>query len=258
MVFIGYPPLIRPQADVVHVSVTFTWDLRLGRELAQAWAQYYPVEIGGPAFGSPVNEFTPGMYIKTGVTFTSRGCPCRCVYCLVPKREGKLLLYPDFAPGHIIQDNNILATGREHMSRVFNMLRQQSQAAIFSGGLATDLVDDWVVDKFRALRIKSAFFACDTDAELPALERARQKLIFLNLNKLYCYALLGFNGESLEAGIARCREVFKIGMLPFAQLYQPPDKRIDYPIEWKQAARLYSRPAATKAICRAQGKPPGG
>ncbi|MDO8636762.1 MAG: hypothetical protein Q7R34_11140, partial [Dehalococcoidia bacterium] len=69
---------------------------------------------------------------------------------------------------------------------------------------------------------------------------------------LYCYVLLGWKGESLESGIARCRKVFEIGMLPFAQLYQPPDKWIEYPREWRQAARTWSRPAVIKAACRGE------
>ncbi len=264
LVFIGDPPLLRPEADIVHVSVAFTWDIedriihrgrntwvqKGGKTLAQAWGQYYPVEIGGPAFGSPSTFFTPGRYVKQGVTFTSRGCPGRCGYCLVQEREGNLWEYPDFAVGHIIQDNNLLACSHEHQERVYAMLRQQSLAAVFSGGLSAHLVDDWVVSQFSTLRIAQAFFACDTDAGFPALDYAKGKFYFLSQDKLRCYVLLGYEGESLEAGVARLKRVWDIGMIPFAQLYQPPDKWIDYPHEWRDTARTWSRPAATKALMK--------
>ena len=89
--FIGDPPLFRSDADEVHISVTFTWDLKEGHRLRDAWANYYDVvKIGGPAInGELPDEFVPGMYVKHGVTITSRGCNRRCPWCLVPDREGK-------------------------------------------------------------------------------------------------------------------------------------------------------------------------
>ena len=132
--FHGDPPLpqFRPETDEVHISITFSWVISAGQRLAEAWRQFYPrVRLGGPALCSS-NDFTPGRYIKPGVTFTSRGCEHHCPWCLVPEREGRLkLLEP--VPGFIIQDNNLLQTGRVHMSKVFTMLRQQKQAAEFSG-----------------------------------------------------------------------------------------------------------------------------
>ena len=40
LVFVGWPPLIRPTAQEVHISVCFTWDIKLGLKLADAWNQY--------------------------------------------------------------------------------------------------------------------------------------------------------------------------------------------------------------------------
>jgi hypothetical protein len=84
LAYVGDPPLWRPEADEVHVSVTFTWDIEEGQRLKEAWAQYYPVvKIGGPAFASETNDFEVGKYVKPGVTFTSRGCNNHCPWCLV-------------------------------------------------------------------------------------------------------------------------------------------------------------------------------
>ena len=48
--FVGDPPLWRPKADEVHVSVCFTWDIEEGHRLQEAWSQHYPaVKLGGPA-----------------------------------------------------------------------------------------------------------------------------------------------------------------------------------------------------------------
>lgn len=246
--FVGDPPLIRPEADEVHVSVTFFWDKAEGERLARAWGQYYPVSLGGPAYGSPVSDFVPGRYIKPGVTFTSRGCNHRCPWCVVPEREGGLTLIKDFAPGHIIQDNNLLQTSRSHQEHVYAMLKGQRQRAEFSGGLEAALVDDWVAEQLKGLRISQLFLACDNDMGLKPLARALSRLGFLRRNQLRCYVLLGFRGESLGQGLARLEQVWELGARPFAQLYQPPEGRIHYAREWRQAARVWSRPAAMKAI----------
>jgi hypothetical protein len=245
MAFIGDPPLMRPEADEVHVSVAFTWDIAEAERLQEGWAQYYPVvKIGGPAYnGTDRNgEFVPGRYVKLGVTFTTRGCDNHCPWCLVPEYEGKLIEIRNFAPGYIIQDNNILQSSREHMLKVFAMLKTQRKAAVFSGGLQASLVDDWVVEQFKTLRIEQLFLAADTDGALKPLEQALKKLSFLKRRKLRVYTLIGRG--YIEADTERLMTVWKLGGMPFAQLYQPPNKHIEYSLEWKQLARLWSRPAA--------------
>lgn len=249
--FIGDPPLglWRPEADEVHVSVAFTWDIEEGQRLADAWRQYYPVvRLGGPAFDDAGNGFEPGQYVRHGVTFTSRGCPNRCPWCLVPRREGRLRLL-DIAPGWIVQDNNFLATPRGHQEKVYSMLKTQRCGAIFSGGLEAARVDDWVVERLRDLRINEVFLAADTSGALPALRRAVDRLAFLgrNSNKMRCYVMIGFNGETIDQAEARLEEVWEAGCLPFCQLYRDPDKEIRYTTEWRDLARKWMRPAAIRA-----------
>jgi len=243
--FVGDPPLMRPEADEVHISVTFTWDIKRACELYLAWRQYYKVvRIGGPAFRTLIQGFSPGLYIKKGITFTSRGCNNSCPWCLVPQIEGRLKLL-DILPGWNIQDNNILQTGKSHLKRVFAMLKKQNKAITFGGGLQSDLVNDWVAGNLADLPIDQLFLSADTWAALRPLEMAIRKLPFLNRRQLRCYVLLGFDKtESIEKARQRLEHVWEIGCLPFAQLYQPPDQYIEYSKEWKQLARTWSRPAA--------------
>lgn len=257
MAFVGDPPLWKPEADEVHVSVTFTWDRSEGTRLWKAWAQHYPiVKLGGPAFDSPNDGFIPGMYVRPGVVFTSRGCNRRCPWCLVPVREGKLRLLP-IQDGYMVNDNNLLQCPREHVEAVFDMLRRQKKPAEFTGGIDARLVTNWFADLCKTIRIHQLFLACDTESQLRALKKAAKVLSFLGQNKLRCYVLIGFNGESLEQAESRLRRVFSAGVLPFAQLYQPPDKYIHYDSEWRHydsewrhLARRWCRPAVMKAIMR--------
>ena len=258
--FVGDPPLlvadeprspwIRPrheQVREIHVSVAFTWDRDEGRRLAGAWAAQYPgvpIRLGGPAFDDRPAGFTPGLYLRPGVTFTTRGCNNHCPWCLVPEREGRLAELADFSPGHVVQDNNLLQASRAHRRRVFAMLAKQRRAAVFAGGLDARWVDDQLAEELRGLRIDSVFLAADVDAAIAPLERALKRLAFLPRRKLRVYVMLGYAGESLACAEARLEAVWELGALPFAQLYQPPDRWIPYSRSWRDLARTWSRPAA--------------
>lgn len=249
LAFVGNPPLDRPEADEVHVSVAFTWDIPEARRLVREWERFYPgkVKIGGPALGTPLGPFVSGRYLVEGVTFTTRGCDNRCPWCLVPPREGSLVELPEFAPGYIIQDNNLLQAGPFHIIKVMEMLRHQRRAAVFSGGLQASLVDDFVVGQFRGIRINSVFLAADTSQALRPLEASLDRLFFLGRKKLRVYTLIGFGGETIPEAEGRLERVWDMGGLPFAQLYQPADHWINYPREWRDLAKKWSRPAAMVA-----------
>ncbi len=250
--FVGGPQLWQPEADEVHVSVTFTWDLPEGERLAALWEVYYPgkVRLGGPALNSFAGCFTPGLYVKEGVTFTSRGCPNRCPWCLVPEREGLLRMLP-IQPGWIVQDNNLLACPREHQLQVYRMLRAQRCRPVFSGGLQADRVDEWGAEQLRGLYkdrgIGEVYLACDTKGALTSLREAVARLSFLNRRQLRCYVLIG-RDETVSTALERLEAVWQAGCLPFAQLYQPAEKRIAYDHEWQALARTWSRPAAMFAM----------
>ena len=49
------------------------------------------------------------MYMKPGYVITSRGCPNRCWFCAVPKREGYQLRELPVTDGWIVADDNLLA-----------------------------------------------------------------------------------------------------------------------------------------------------
>jgi len=247
MAFVGNPPMIRPEADEVHISCTFTWDKPRAEYLAQAWGQYYPVKLGEPAYDDPCNGFTPGMYIKQGVTFTSRGCDNQCPWCLVPKREGKLRPYKDIADGNILQDNNYLQCNLQHRFKVYQMLMCQHDIQ-FTGGLDSRLLTQEDADMIRSLSVRQMFFACDTKYDLKHLIKAKQLMGDLSRDKLRCYVLLAFNGQTISEAIEHLENVWNAGFMPFAQLYQPPDHLIKYSQEWRDLQRNWQRTAIMKTI----------
>lgn len=249
MAFIGDPPLDRPEAVEVHVSCTFTWDKPKAERLKLAWGQYYPeVKIGGPAYDDPGNSFTPGLYLKQGITTTSRGCNHHCPWCLVPLREGPIRLLP-IQEGRILQDNNWLQCPMPHIDATIDMLSHQHQVEL-TGGLESGLVTQAIADRVRGLRIKQVFLACDTDGAIKPLRKAI-KLLQLPREKVRCYVLLKYEpDETILHALIRLLQVWEAGAKPFAQLYQPPEKRIEYPIEWSRFVRTWQRPAGTAAFIK--------
>ena len=240
--FIGYPPLIRPDDIPVHISVTFTQDKELAEMLYHAWSEYYSdVSIGGPAFDDPGGEFIPGRYIKQGVVITSRGCPNYCPWCFVPKRESVIRELP-IKNGWIIQDNNLLACNKNHIIRVFDMLRHQPHPAEFKGGFDSRLLRPWHIDLLKSIKLNELWFACDTKEQLPTLEKAADLLKDFPRSKKRCYVMVGYDGESLDDALLRLRSVYQLGFDPFCQLYQSAEN-IEYSFEWKDFARYWSRPA---------------
>lgn len=248
LVCIGMPQFIIPEHDEVHISCAFTWDKKECEELAFQWEcrTNKPVKVGGVAYNDPAIDFTPGLYVKKGIIFTTRGCNNNCPWCMVPKNEGKfreLQIYE----GNIIQDNNFLQASRKHKEKVFDMLRGQNSIC-FKGGLEANLIDDHFVDNITSLRISELWLACDTDSALPALKKACKKLTKagFNRNKIHCYALS--YGKDMEKDEARCREIYEAGAMPFMQLYRDfSENKTEYSAEWNKFQRMWSRPAATRA-----------
>lgn len=251
MAFVGPPPgLFIPEHDAVHISCTFTWDKPLAEELAFQWegVTNKPVKLGRPAYCSPAEEFTPGMYVRKGITFTSRGCNNNCPWCGVRQMEGELREIP-ITPGNIIQDNNFLQCSRAHQDKVFDMLRTQKNIC-FRGGLQTDLIDDRFVEAVRGLRIGELWLACDTDAQLPAFRKACEKLVKAGFtqHQIKCYSLIG---HDMEAEEQRNREIFRCGAMPFSQLERDfTNTKTEYSAAWKAFERTWQRPAAAKAHMR--------
>lgn len=256
LAFVGLPPFreMIPEHDEVHISCVFTWDMDEAEELAYRWegATSKPVKLGGPAYHSQVDGFTPGLYVKKGIFFTSRGCNNDCPWCGVRQMEGKLRELP-VVEGNILQDNNFLQCSRQHKDKVFDMLRSQ-KGICFRGGLQTDLIDDHFISNITSLRIAELWLACDTDAQLPRFKTACAKLTAAGFtrNQIKCYSLIG---HDMEAEEQRNREIYRAGAMPFSQLERDYSrKKTEYSREWNAFERMWQRPAITKAHMKEVGE----
>jgi len=236
-----------PECDEIHISVTFTWDIKRARELYFSWQQVHPVvRIGGPALGDPGGEFVSGRYLKPGCVITSRGCINHCSYCMAQKREGYIRTLP-IPEGFNIMDNNILATPIEHFESVIEMLRKQKQKAIFTGGLEAGLLTQWHADQLRSTMPERLYFANDRPGDLEKLQSASAKMFNAGFTKrhLYCYVLIGYKNDTVPEAEKRLIATWEAGFMPYAMLFRNEQGETRY-VEWKRFQRLWTRPAIVR------------
>jgi hypothetical protein len=249
------PPDFFAEADEVHVSVTFTYDKAIAEQLAEQWHAVAPVKVGGVAYGDAGADFIPGRYIKPGYVFTSRGCPRRCWFCSVWKRDPVPRLLP-IVDGWNILDDNLLACPREHVEAVFAMLRRQKRRVEFTGGLEALSLEDYQVDLLAGLTPRpNMFFAYDPGDAFETLEHAARRLLAAGFtpqsHRMRVYVLVGYPKDTFDLAQRRLEQMTAIGFTPFAMLWRPetPSQQKHMPGPgWREFSRRWARPAIIHAI----------
>jgi hypothetical protein len=235
-------------ADEVHISVAFTGDLPEAERLEKEWKHVAPVKTGGPATGMRGEEFTPGRYLKRGYVITSRGCPNRCWFCSVWRREGETVRELPVTEGFNVLDDNFLACSENHIRAVFAMLAKQKRRPLFTGGLDAAELKPWHVGEFVKLKPSEMFFAYDTPGDREPLYEAGKLLNaagFKIFHPLRAYVLTGYPGDTLEKADRRLFDCLKAGFMPFAMLWsetgKPDPDWIRFAWPWRRPAVIYAK-----------------
>jgi hypothetical protein len=230
LTFIGEPTMFA-EADHIHISVVFSWDLPEAERLEKEWRQVAPVSVGGPATGQRGEDFIPGIYLKKGYTITSRGCPNRCWFCSVWRREGDRIRELPITDGWNILDDNLLACSETHIRSVFSMINRQSRRPLFTGGLEALKLKKWHVEELVKLKPKELFFAYDTPDDRDPLFAAGELLLENGFTRkshaLRAYVLIGYPGDTFEKAEKRLHETMEAGFFPFAMLYRDKSGKRD-------------------------------
>ena len=152
--------------------------------------------------------------------------------------------------GYDVADNNLLACPRYHIEAVLNMLEDQPQPAKFTGGLEARRIEKWFIDRLITMRLKTAFTAYDNESQRNHIERAVKMILDqsgwssgIARNKLQCYVLVGFDGDTIQSAVDRLEFIKELGIRPFPMFYQPPlETRVQPSSIWKSIMRQYLRP----------------
>jgi hypothetical protein len=248
LAYVGEPDLFAA-ADRIAISVAFTWDLPEAERLFGAWRHIAPTEIGGPATGQAGGDFIPGQYLKKGYVITSRGCPNKCWFCSVWKREGELRELP-ITEGYNILDDNFLSCSETHIRSVFAMLSKQDKRPEFTGGLEPPKLKQWHIDEMRKIKTKQMFFAYDGPEDREPMYEAGKLLkgngitIRSRIPRAYC--LIGYPKDTFAAAAKRLEECLEFGFIPMAMLYRDDggERRDDwarFQCEWARPAIIWTR-----------------
>jgi hypothetical protein len=222
---------------VLHVSIPFTWNLPtvLG-QLQQGSLFYDSVVIGGPAVDlMPDFISLPNVgrgssclgvlqRVNPQATRTTKGCPNKCPFCIVPKIEGSLVELDDWPDLPVICDNNLLAASMRHFDRVVDRLMRHGWAC-FNQGLDARLLTDYHAMRLVEIADPMIYLALDNfkhrDNWLCAYDRLRSAGILKR--QIRSYALVGYKTDPGEAW-KRCEWVEKYGVLVLPQWFHALDQ----------------------------------
>ena len=174
----------------------------------------------------PDYSIYPQIDDKTAYGFLTRGCPNRCKWCVVPKKEGKIAPYMDVdeiavsgRTNLILMDNNILASDYG-LAQVEKIIRRKYHVD-FNQGLDARLVTDNIAKLLARVKwIKRIRFGCDTPQQIAECERATSLIDRYGYRGeyfFYCILLDDFNESFSRVNYWRSKGR---RFLPYAQPYR--------------------------------------
>lgn len=199
----------------------------------------------------PDYSIYPNVPSDTAYGFLTRGCPNRCPWCVVPRKEGKVKPYMDIdeiaiegRTNIVLMDNNILAAG-EYCTEQLKKIIERGYHIDFNQAMDARLVNEdnakllakvkWIKGRIR--------FGCDTHGQIKDCERAME---LINANgfkgEYFLYTMIGGNNDFTESyerihywweKLQNFRHN-KVGraVYAYAQPYRDPDKK-NTPPAWQ-------------------------
>ena len=155
----------------------------------------------------PDYSIYPALPTDTAYGFLTRGCPNKCPWCVVPRKEGKIRPYMDIdeiaIEGRkkiVLMDNNILAAG-DYAVQQLEKIIERDYRVDFNQALDARLVNDEYARllanvKFIGHRIR---FGCDTHAQIAECERAIDLInSFGFTGQYFLYTMIGGKNDFHE------------------------------------------------------------
>lgn len=188
----------------------------------------------------PDYSIYPNIPPDTAYGFLTRGCPNKCKWCVVPRKEGYIRPYMDVdqiaIEGRtklVLMDNNILAAG-DYCFEQLNKIIKRGYKVDFNQALDARLVTDEnakLLAKVKWLDHKCIRFGCDTPHQIGECERAMNMITSYGFNgHFFLYTMLNSNFKECYNRVhhfwIKARENRKNGLpdiLPYAQPYRDPD-----------------------------------
>jgi len=168
--------------------------------------------------------------------FTSRGCPNNCAYCAVKQMEGDSWIIPEWQTllndnWHkvMLYDNNFSSLPFEHQKNVCEYLINNNKEVIIQSGFDCKFIDEQKAELYGRLTFvhggcRTAFDRIEEDGVFQhAISLLRKNQIAKN--NIVVYALINFKETPAQA-LYRLRELVRMDVRPYPQLYEPLNKLI--------------------------------
>lgn len=234
-----YDPLTawRDPPDRVYMSKVFTFTpdypyVVNAAEIIKSGTGYYYPEGGNPLPEEmehiyPDYSMYPTLCKDTAYGFLTRGCPCNCDFCVVPKKEGlcsrKVADLSEFWKDQKeikLLDPNILAA-REH-KELLEQLAASGAWVDFTQGLSAKFLTEENIEIIKRIKLKMVHFAWDNIADekaiVPKLQFFKEKT-GIDKRKCTVYVLTNFN-STLQEDLYRVYTIRSLGMSPFVMVYE--------------------------------------
>lgn len=171
----------------------------------------------------PIEELKP--HLNFG--FTTRGCPNKCPFCIVPQKEGDIYIVGDLkdlwdGKGKLITllDNNILAFPSH-----FEFICQQSiklrLKLDFNQGLDHRRLTPEIISMLKTISHSEYRFAFDSPTYYSSVEKAISMLKDAGINRCLWYVLVGFN-TTFQEDIDRVNYLRDEGQQAYIQRFKRP------------------------------------
>ena len=159
-------------------------------------------------FVVPDYSLYPSIDKKTAYGFLTRGCPNKCKWCVVPRKEGNVKPYMDVddvavdgRTNLILMDNNILACdyGLQQLRKII----EKGYRVDFNQALDARLVTDDIAMSLAKVRwLNHIRFGCDTPKQIGECERAMQMIDSYRVNPA-SYLMYTMIGENFDEAFHR-------------------------------------------------------
>jgi len=230
----GDPGFFVEGVDLVALSVIFSWDVGVAREIAlrvkgEVWC-------GGPGMSALGKwwERETGRKAVVGLdwrferqrgeykmTFASRGCPVGCWFCMVPKLEGKeFTLDWEFEPAVMLCDNNLSALPVEFQEHILKRYAERGMKLYdTNSGFEPRTFTEETYRRWRGKHGWAWRFAFDEYDEWKYVQPMMEILKGEGNSSKRVYVLVG--NETMEQCYERACKVVEWGGCPYVQPVMP-------------------------------------
>ena len=224
--------------DMVYISCVF----KKNADQARGISKFYPdaeIDIGGsgidlkkelPEFieeTKPNYDLYPSTYSQG---YTSRGCPRKCPFCVVPEKEGMIREVQHPSEFHdsrfdtcMIMDNNLFATSNEWQKSVFSWFIDNKIKMLSPQGWDIRLLTMERAKLLKTIRHAGQIhFAWDNLKDEQAVRKGIALLETTGFDlkhRISFYVLAGYN-TTFEQDLYRCETLKNLGVQAFVMPYK--------------------------------------